>query len=359
MKRQNSAHAYYSNEVISTFSITLCYGDDVDDKKQVFANRPISLTQLEAFQAVAQAGSFTRAASLLGKSQPALSRLLATLSGTVGVKLFERDGTQVIPTPEAKLLLTEAGRVLQSAAGFEQMARDISDRRAGRLRIACLPGFATVHLPGLLAQFLKQRPDIEVTLEPDRPENILHWLLSGECDIGLTADFPGHPAVDATRVPIRTVCILPKGHPAAGKAEVVPADLRVDRLIHTRSDDPFYVEVLSAFEQCGVTPAGVVETRQFGTACRLVAEGVGVSIVSQLDATEFAWTGLVARPFFPTVTHNLDVLRSRLSPSSMIAVEFEDLFIRSLEPYRTNRKRRGPEAAISSDTRQRSKFHHH
>ncbi|WP_292294737.1 LysR family transcriptional regulator [Marivita sp.] len=312
----------------------------MNDEKRVLASRPISLTQLEAFQAVAQAGSFTRAAGLLGKSQPALSRLLAALSDTVGVKLFERDGTKIIPTPEAKLLLTEAGRVLQSAAGFEQMARDISERRAGRLRIACLPGFATVHLPRLLSQFLKQRPNIEVTLEPDRPENILDWLVSGECDIGLTADFPGHPAVDATRVPIRTVCILPQGHPAADKAEVVPTDLRADRLIHTRSDDPFYVEVMAAFEQCGVQPVGVVETRQFGTACRLVAEGVGVSIVSQLDAAEFAWTGLVARPFFPNVTHNLDVLRSRLSPSSMIAVEFEDLFISSLGPYRTNRTRR-------------------
>jgi DNA-binding transcriptional LysR family regulator len=268
------------------------------DENRATDRKPISLTQLEAFQAVAQAGSFTRAAKLLGKSQPALSRLLTALTRTVGVTLFERDGARVVPTAEARLLLSGAARVLQSAAGFEQMARDISERRAGRLRIACLS------------------------------------LVSGECDLGLTAEFPGHPAVDATRVPIRTVCILPPDHPAGRKREVVPADLRADCLIHTRKDDPFYTDVMSAFEQCGVKPAGLVETRQFGTACRLVAEGVGVSIVSELDATDFAWTGLVARPFFPRVTHNLDILRSRLSPSSMIAAEFEDLFIGSLEPYR-------------------------
>jgi DNA-binding transcriptional LysR family regulator len=308
----------------------------MNDENYATGSKPISLTQLEAFQAVAQAGSFTRAARILGKSQPALSRLLTALSQTVGVTLFERDGAQVVPTAEARLLLAGAARVLQSAAGFEQMARDISERRAGRLRIACLSGFATVHLPQLLARFLDHRPNVELTLEPDRPEHILDWLVSGECDLGLTAEFPGHPAVDATRVPIRTVCILPPDHPAGRKSEVVPADLRADRLIHTRKDDPFYTDVMSAFEQCGVKPAGLVETRQFGTACRLVAEGVGVSIVSELDATDFAWTGLVARPFFPRVTHNLDILRSRLSPSSMIAAEFEDLFIGSLEPYRAN-----------------------
>jgi len=158
--------------------------------------------------------------------------------------------------------------------------------------------------------------------------------MSGECELGLTADFAGHAAVDAARVEMRTVCILPPGHLAEDRAEVVPADLRPARLIQTRIDDPFYADVMAAFEQCGVKPAGRVETRQFGTACRLVAEGVGVSIVSQLDAADFAWTGLIARPFFPRVTHNLDVLRSRLSPSSMIAVEFADLFISSLESHR-------------------------
>ncbi|MFC3613647.1 LysR family transcriptional regulator [Lutimaribacter marinistellae] len=294
----------------------------------------ISLTQLEAFQAVVQAGSFTRAAALLGKSQPAVSRLIATLSDSVGVRLFDRDGAQVTPTAEARLLLTEAGRVLQSAAGFEQLSRDISDRQAGHLRIACLPGFATVHLPGVLARFLEQRPNVEVTLEPDRPERILDWIVRGECDLALTAYFAGHPAVDATRVNMRTACILPPGHAAADKAEIVPADLRSDRLIHTLRDDPFYTEVMTAFEQCGVTPKGGVETRQFGTACRLVADGIGVSIVSELDAAEYAWTGLVSRPFFPRVVHNLDILRSRLSPVSMIALEFEDLFLRSLDPFR-------------------------
>lgn len=294
----------------------------------------VRLRQLEAFQAVAQAGSYTRAAELLGISQPAVSRLVHSLAQATGLVLFNRVNGALELTPEARLLLAEAGRVLDTVAGFEQLHRDIVEQRAGQLRIACLPGFATTHLPGVLARFLQSRPQVQVTLEPDRPERILDWIIAENCDVGLTADFSGHPAVHSHRVPMPAVCVLPPGHALGTRAEIVPADLRGERFIHTRHDDLFFRAVQAAFQQCGVTPRNVIETRQFGAACRLVAEGAGVSIVSILDAREFAWTGLEIRPFFPHVFHNLDVLHSRLSRSSMIALEFIDAFIDSLEEVR-------------------------
>ncbi|WP_371441587.1 LysR substrate-binding domain-containing protein [Rhodovulum sp. ES.010] len=174
---------------------------------------------------------------------------------------------------------------------------------------------------------------MQVTLEPDRPERILDWIIAEHCDVGLTADFAGHPAVQAHRIPVPAVCVLPPGHALAAQAEIAPADLGGERLIHTRRDDPFFRSVDAAFRQCGVSPRTCVETRQFGAACRLVAEGVGVSVVSVLDAREFARTGIEIRPFVPRVHHNLDVLHSRLSRSSMIALEFVDAFIESLAPF--------------------------
>lgn len=175
---------------------------------------------------------------------------------------------------------------------------------------------------------------MQVTLEPDRPERILDWIIAEKCDVGLTADFPGHPAVHARRIPVRTVCILPPGHPLAAQDEIVPTDLRHERVIHTKADDPFFQSVQTAFQQFGVTLATGMETRQFGAACRLVAEGFGVSIVSVLDADEFGRTGIVSRPFFPRLHHNLDFLQSRLSRSSMIGLEFIDAFVASLSHAR-------------------------
>ncbi len=303
---------------------------------QVKLGSDVRLRQLEAFQAVAQTGGVTSAARMLGISQPAVSRLIRSFSDETGVELFTREGGRAQLTAEARLLLVEAGRVLDALSGFETMRAGLRDQTVGQLRIACLPGFATTHLPGVLAEFLRTRQQVHVALEPDRPERLLDWIVAGHCEVAITADFGGHPAVNARRVPIRTVCVLPKGHPLEAQAEITPTMLRGENLVHTRKDDPFYLQVVAAFEACGVTPVTKVETRQFGAACRLVAEGVGVSLVSELDAREFSYCGIVHRPFFPRVTHNLDILHSRLSASSRIGLEFIDAFVDSLEPFRAD-----------------------
>lgn len=298
----------------------------------------IRIRQLQAFQAVAQTGGFTAAGRLLGISQPAVSRLVRSLSAASGVELFTRDGGRMVPTAEARLLLVEASRVLEMLSGFETLRAGLLDQTAGHLRIACLPGFATTHLPGVLAAFLRTRKQVRVTLEPDRPERLLDWVVAGYCEVAIAADFDGHPAVNALRVPIRTGCIVPSDHPLAKYEEITPTMLRHENLIHTRQDDPFYKDVVSAFESCGVKPISKIQTRQFGAACRLVAEGVGVSIVSELDAYEFAHCKIVLRPFFPRVTHNLDILHSRVTPSSRIGLEFIEAFVESLTPFRSDTK---------------------
>lgn len=297
----------------------------------------VRVRQLEAFQAVAQTGSFTRAAALLGVSQPAVSRLVRDLGASVGVPLFARDGGAMVPTQEARYLLSETGRVLEALSGFEKLTRELQGQPQGRLRITCLPGFATVHLPSVLARFLSQREGVFATLEPDRPERILDWIVAENCDIGLTADFEGHAAVTRTRVQVRTVCVLPPGHPLAARDEITPHDLRGERLIHARRDEPFCRSLMRAFDEAGVQPRSTVETRQFSAACRMVAEGFGVTVVSELDAREYLHTGIAIRPFWPRVPHNLDILLSRLSPQSVLALEFVEAFVESLADVRLER----------------------
>jgi len=117
------------------------------DDDRAHPGTTISLTQIEAFQAVAQAGSFTRAARLLGKSQPAVNRLVAALSRTVGVSLFERDGALMAPTSEARRRLAETGCVLQSAAGFEQSSATFRTERPAGCELPACPASSSFTCP--------------------------------------------------------------------------------------------------------------------------------------------------------------------------------------------------------------------
>ncbi|MCL5776846.1 LysR substrate-binding domain-containing protein [Limibaculum sp. FT325] len=294
----------------------------------------IRLRQLEAFRAVSQLGSVTLAARQLEISQPAVSRLLASFSDSVGFRLFERKGGRLVPTQESRYLLREVGRLLDSLDHIDQLTRDLSARKAGHLRIACLPGFATSHLPAVLARFLRNRPGVTVTLEPDRPERILEWIIGEQYDCGITDGFEGHPAVDCEVIRMRTVCIMPRGHRLEAKPEIWPEDLAAERMIHTRRDSAFFRELADAFAARKVQIDSLIETRQFTAACMLVAEGAGVSVVSEMDARGYADRGLALRPFRPSVPHRLALLRPTHARASMITLEFLETFADSLAPFR-------------------------
>ena len=281
---------------------------------------------------VAQTGSITRAARELGVSQPAVSRLLADFSKTVEFDLFSRKGGVLTPTSEARYMLDEIGRVLEGLHHLEDLQQNLKQRTAGHLRIACLPGFATSHLPQVLSEFLAARPGVTVTLEPDRPERILEWIIGDQYDCAITDGYTGHAATDSTDIAIRTVCILPTGHPLAAKKTVSPDDLHAEKLIHARRDSPFYRHISQAFADHGVRVNSWIEVRQFTSACTFVAQGQGVSVVSALDAEQFR-DRLIIRPFRPRIHHRLSILRPAAGISSPLMLDFIETFVASLAPY--------------------------
>lgn len=290
---------------------------------------------------MAETGNVTKAATQLGISQPAVSRLLSDFSSSVGFELFSRRRGILEPTSDSRYLLAEVRRILDSLEHLDDLRRDLTERRGGHLRIACLPGFATSHLPGVLVRFLKERPGVTVSLEPDRPERILEWIIGEQYDCGITDGFLGHPATLSQDLYVKSVCILPNGHHLADKEHITPHDLASERLIHTRRDSRFYQHLSRAFSECGVEIDSLVEVRQFTAACTMVKEGLGASVVSALDAESFRASGIVIRPFQPKIFHRLSILQPTSGPSSPIVLDFVDTFVESLQPFLVSDKARG------------------
>lgn len=291
------------------------------------------IRQLEAFRAVSERGSITNAAAVLGISQPAVSRLMSDFSQAVGFELFHRRRGMLEPTSDSRYLLSEVNRILDSLEHLDDLRRDIVERKGGHIRVACLPGFATSHLPRVLVKFLNEKPGVTVTLEPDRPERILEWIIGEQYDCGLTDGFNGHPAIHSQDLYLRTVCILPPGHPLKDKDQISPRDLASEKIIHTRRDSRFFHRLSRAFSEEKVEINSLVEVRQFTTACTMVAEGMGASIVSALDAEEYRKSGIVVRPFLPNIHHRLSILRPSSGAKSPVVLDFIDTFIQSLRPY--------------------------
>lgn len=230
-------------------------------------------------------------------------------------------------------MLDEATRLLDGLANFESLAKEVHQRKSGHLDIACLPGFATSLLPEVLAGFVLARPGVTLSIEPDRPARILEWIINNQYDIGITGDFQGHPAVAHKNLQMRSVCILPQGHHLSALKEICPADLVNESLIHTRTDSTYYRALEKEFTAAGVRINSLAAIRQFSTACLMVANGAGVSIVSALDAYEYEDRGLIIRPFVPETPSVLAIIYPAHTPRSMIALEFMDCFLEKISRH--------------------------
>ena len=293
----------------------------------------LRIRQLEALSAVISTGSISGAASSLGISQPAMSRLISDLSKNFDFSLFTKRDGQLKPTQEVLLLYPDIERVLELMKNIQYTSSEINERTAGHLKLACLPGFATSHLPKVVAEFLKDRPEVTMTIEPDRPERILEWMVGEQYDIGITDGFSGHPSVERREINIRTVCIFPQGHHLSRLKSVSPKDLVDEKLIHSRKDSVFFQSLSQAFQEEQVKLKSSIEVRQFTSACELVSNGLGVSILSELDAIKYVNQGLEFRPFLPKIPHKLTLLRPILQRPSLIALEFMQMFETSLAPF--------------------------
>ncbi|MFT5115101.1 MAG: DNA-binding transcriptional LysR family regulator [Parasphingorhabdus sp.] len=294
---------------------------------------PLPLRQLEAFHAVVVNGSMTKAATSLNISQPAVSRLVASLEAAVGFQLFKRLSGRLRPTPEAGYLFDEVEKALANLNHISRLTENLQDLKKGHLRVACLPGFATSLLPRVLARFLKERPGLTLTLEPRAPERIQEWISARQFDVGLSESFEQNPAIESETLLVRTVCVIPKGHKLAEKKVIKARDLHDTPLILTYRDHKIYLELQERFRADGVELRGIVETRQFATACIMVSEGLGAAIVSEIDAMEFASADLVVLPFEPVIPFEINILFPAYMPRSIATLEFVEAFKLAMQPF--------------------------
>src|SRR5690606_27263799 len=172
------------------------------------------IRQLEAFQAVMENGSITRAAITLHISQPAVSKLIAELERKCGFKLFQRQGNRLTVTAEGQLLFNEVQRMIISSEDIQLKVREIREQRFGTLNIAAFPALCTRILPGIVTRFIQSHPNVRPLMTSSGSRFLIEWVTAQRSDIGiglLAKDRPGIRLVKIMQV--EGVCALPPGHP--------------------------------------------------------------------------------------------------------------------------------------------------
>jgi DNA-binding transcriptional LysR family regulator len=259
----------------------------------------IDLRHLRQFLAVAEEGSFSRAAARLGMAQPPLSQAIARLEGRLGTRLFVRTSQAVTLTEAGRVLMDEARPLLAQHAAMTRRVADAVAGATGHLAVAFVMSAGSSLLPSVLRRFCVQCPGVTLSLQELTTSQQVEALIEGRCDIGLLRP----PLFGAEELEVETVrreamlVALPSDHSLAARTEIVLADLAEESFIAPPAmlGPGMHSRMMDACQGAGFVPRIAQEATQMQTIVALVAGGLGVALVPEC-VTALGLHGVVYRP---------------------------------------------------------------
>lgn len=249
----------------------------------------LNVRHLLALRAVAEEGTFGKAARRLGFTQSAVSQQIAALEQLVGQTLFDRPAGPHPPqlTPAGKLVLSHTEALLERLEAAELDLDRYSRGVSGKLAIGTFQSISARVLPATLGQLRIDAPDVEVKLEEEEYEQDVELgslarrkldlaFVTGDVDPGFGSRYLGADP---------HVAIVPADFPAG---PVTLADIAGRPMVGQPVDDTCGVLVDRGLERLGVTPNYAFRSHDNGAVQGMVAAGVGIAIMPLLtvDTTD-------------------------------------------------------------------------
>lgn len=279
--------------------------------------RKFNVRQIEAFRAVVTMGSMSKAAELLGVSQPAVSRLVSDFQEAVGFKLFKRLRNGAEPTKDARHLFEQVEKLFVGLEELENEVAAIKSLQIGRITIAMTSSYISGFMPRLIAAFRMEFPEINISLKTLSHDQVVDWVVSGAADIGFTTQANGNTALNThTLVKQPIVCVMPKDHHLANKERLKLQDLKDESFISFPRGAPFRFEVDMLFDRLGIDRNITIDAMSHDTVCGLVGAGLGIAMVNPFSTNVANAERLVFRPVTPSIQLELQLIWNDASESA-------------------------------------------
>lgn len=282
----------------------------------------MTFTQLEVFAALARAGSFSRAAALLGITQSAVSHALRALEGELQVQLVRREGMQSPLTDAGARLLQRANDILQQKEALRQEADAERGMARGTLRVASFGATSSLRLlPALITEYRRRQPAVQVQIDEQNDDTVVKWLLERRVEIGFVV-LPDERFETVPLVEDELVALLPAAHRLAGQRSIRAADLHGEAFVRTSAGSGAHIDRFLG--EAGAQPVAIYHFEQMSSMQGFVAQGHAIAIAARLAVPAQAPEGMVYRSLSPRqrrVTGLAVRSLARLSPAAAGFVE--------------------------------------
>lgn len=243
----------------------------------------MEFNQLRYVCAVAEVGSFSRAAERCKVTQPSLSQQVLKLEEDLGVRLFDRLGRSVHITQAGRAFLPHARAILNQMEAARASVAERSRRISGSVALGIIPTIAPYLLPRWTAAFARQYPEGKLRILEETTPVLLEGLREMSIDIAVLALPLRQKNLEI--FPIRTeplYAVLPKDHPRGGAESISLKELRGESFVMLRDGHCFRDLSLAVCTRARIKPRIAFESGQFSSLLGMVAAGVGVSLVPEM-----------------------------------------------------------------------------
>lgn len=284
----------------------------------------VSLRQLRAFTALAQTGSFTRAAESLHITQSALSGLMKELESQLGVRLVDRSTRRARLSDIGVEFHAVTTQVLRDLDRALENIDNLKRLRRGVVRIAAPQLISSAFIPNVIADFHQDHPGIQVHLEDCAVESTIAQALRGEVDISIGPQRT--PVIDLTTDPLFNLpfmAVFPQGHALSEQKEITWEHLVCHPVIALQGQ---YTDQLAMdlHGLAAIQPSH--EVAFMSTALSMVNAGLGVTTCLPYAQPLVDLYGLQMRPLCNPVIRRQFFIYHRqyagLSPAAEVFVRY-------------------------------------
>ncbi|TFB36457.1 LysR substrate-binding domain-containing protein [Pseudomonas sp. F01002] len=238
------------------------------------------LTDLRLYLNILDTGNITAGAARSHLSLAAASARIRAMEASLGIEFLDRGRRGITPTPAGNALAKHARALLQQAERMQQDLAEYAKGVKGQVRLLCNTTAITEYLPELLADFLREHPNLDIDLQELPSARITHALRQGAADLGIVSD-----AVDTDDLHTRPfrddplVLILPPDHPLAYQSSLTFADTLSHDYVALGASSALAIHLEEQALHIGQRMPIRIRADGFDGVIRMVAHGAGLAIV--------------------------------------------------------------------------------
>jgi DNA-binding transcriptional LysR family regulator len=252
----------------------------------------VSLRQMSYFVAAAETGSIADAARATNVAQPSVSWAILKMEESLDLELFVRQHAKGVSlTASGHRLLPQARAILRLAEEFEASARAQSGELSGTLTVGCYSTLTASYMPGIIAEFAREHPQVQIVIDEDTVDGMLEKLGNGKIEIALAYDMELPDDLLKLRVHnTMPYALLPDRHRLLAHESLSLTDLRDEPYILLNSK-PAEHYFLSLFDAVGIKPNIARTSPSFEVVRSLVAQGLGYSVLVTRPSSDVTYDG--------------------------------------------------------------------